>query len=1149
MTRSQSAASSRVTNTAGTLLRGRMVAMETLFILQVLLTAASAATNVGQEFTFAFPPNYDVDMQDSNLGLIIQPAAPSRQTVVTVSVPLQNRSMTLTIDPWSSPYHLTMPADLANTMISALTHATVRVRANHDIALVAFNYKEYTMDMYTVLPTSHLGKEYFVATYTKPRSGVILISALETSVNVQVTVNYDVEFLGQRYVRGNVIEHELRPYMTMQLEPEESDIVGTRIVATSNVAVTVGCPCANIPVGFPRCDHLSEQLVPFDRWGRSFFLSPFPRRLSGYQFHVVAGRDNTVVQIDRNVTRLNTGEHYLGDERSQRMISITSNQPIMVVQYTKGTSTDDRMGDPAMVVVSPVEQYTSMVEFPVLEFHSAGIAETYVSITMDCNQTNTLRFDNLTNDQLTWLETCEIRTADDKFMCTKWMAVGGGRHALRSELPGDLTAVSGEVMFTSQVYGVGSRIAYLYNAGLGLEKLTCTTQNSTSPNQNYEVSCDQFLPTGLPLASRKCFGRQGVGAYWSEIRWEDCGTRTAPFSAEEISKVTVDDSNVEEVSDVIQEMTATMTEVDDALVSAVSKTLENIVAISSPKPKVTTSVTRAVNNLIGAIGSTNSSSESLAASSSSVVRSLEQQVSVTLRADGEFFLEESNLVVRALTLDPAARRKGVESLVNGQGDGQQSASIKLPASVFTTKGGQGNQVRFITYNGDSLFRSQTSAESSGNVISAAVEGVTVNDLAEPIEITFSAARVLQDNNTAGNQSQCVYWDFDLRNGVGDWSSEGCSLSDVNGNEVTCACNHLTNFAVLLDITGQHRGSKTSFHFALDILSKVGCAVSIVALTITILVFLVFRRLRASRPRRILLHFCISLLALYLVFLFGIDHASHRDRACLAVGALLHYFLLSTMMWMAVEALNMYLMIIRVFDEEGPCFLTKATVAAWGAPLVVVGVSVGLRMDDYLHKPYCFLTPTLTFLLGVILPIGLILVFNFIIFLVVVRRLCTSNLGGTVPSEKEDKAARYRQLRARLLNAFSISVLLGLTWVFGFLAIEDAAYIFQLLFCVINSLQGLVVFILFCVRQEDVRKSMSPHYQRLAGLLSHSGRPSTITAYSLTSRSTSRNDQEALARNPLRTAPMTPGTYTRRMMSDEAAVSFTSTSNDGVDYVY
>jgi len=35
---------------------------------------------------------------------------------------------------------------------------------------------------------------------------------------------------------------------------------------------------------------------------------------------------------------------------------------------------------------------------------------------------------------------------------------------------------------------------------------------------------------------------------------------------------------------------------------------------------------------------------------------------------------------------------------------------------------------------------------------------------------------------------------------GGWSSEGCELVSVSDSRVTCSCNHLTNFAVLLSIS-------------------------------------------------------------------------------------------------------------------------------------------------------------------------------------------------------------------------------------------------------------------------------------------------------------------------------------------------------------
>ena len=96
-----------------------------------------------------------------------------------------------------------------------------------------------------------------------------------------------------------------------------------------------------------------------------------------------------------------------------------------------------------------------------------------------------------------------------------------------------------------------------------------------------------------------------------------------------------------------------------------------------------------------------------------------------------------------------------------------------------------------------------------------------------------------------------------------------------------------------------------------------------------------------------------------------------------------------------------------------------------------------------------------------------LLFNFIIFTLVMRQLTCARKG---ISSTSDKDSRTEMLR-RLQNTFAISVLLGLTWVFGLLSlIETANFVFQVLFCIFNSLQGLMIFILFCLRQQEIRKA-------------------------------------------------------------------------------
>lgn len=57
--------------------------------------------------------------------------------------------------------------------------------------------------------------------------------------------------------------------------------------------------------------------------------------------------------------------------------------------------------------------------------------------------------------------------------------------------------------------------------------------------------------------------------------------------------------------------------------------------------------------------------------------------------------------------------------------------------------------------------------------------------------------------------RCVFWDFSLGGGFGDWSSEGCTLVSGPGENgepiIECHCDHLTNFAILVvRIDGQHK---------------------------------------------------------------------------------------------------------------------------------------------------------------------------------------------------------------------------------------------------------------------------------------------------------------------------------------------------------
>ena len=108
---------------------------------------------------------------------------------------------------------------------------------------------------------------------------------------------------------------------------------------------------------------------------------------------------------------------------------------------------------------------------------------------------------------------------------------------------------------------------------------------------------------------------------------------------------------------------------------------------------------------------------------------------------------------------------------------------------------------------------------------------------------------------------------------------------------------------------------------------------------------------------------------------------------------------------------------------------------------------------------CLVTQPASFI-ALLAPAGLILLTNFIFFILVVKAMCHSQRRHIV-NKTEDYAS---QLRA----AFSVVVLLGLTWVFGFLAVSYVSLVFQYLFAIFNTTQGLFIFFFYCLRRKDMR---------------------------------------------------------------------------------
>ena len=150
---------------------------------------------------------------------------------------------------------------------------------------------------------------------------------------------------------------------------------------------------------------------------------------------------------------------------------------------------------------------------------------------------------------------------------------------------------------------------------------------------------------------------------------------------------------------------------------------------------------------------------------------------------------------------------------------------------------------------------------------------------------------------------------------------------VDKSSTRCRCNHLTNFAVLMDINGIFKekviicpkslylvDSKFHDYFqttsALDYITVIGESISIACLTLALIIFFWVRTLRRDFRFAIHRNLCLNLLIAEILLLAGIDATTNRDL-CLSIAVFMHFFFLCAFSWMLVEGLYLYFLITKV----------------------------------------------------------------------------------------------------------------------------------------------------------------------------------------------------------------------------------------------
>ncbi len=335
----------------------------------------------------------------------------------------------------------------------------------------------FSFDGAHILPVEALGTEYMVQTADGDATATefVLMSTKPGETHVTMTLKVNSR-------RGNTtdlnvtLNGEKQIYIVRSKAPDPEnmndliDLSGSTICADQPIAVWSGNQYAIVPnqQGLSN-DHAYDQLLPLNKWGKSFLVPMTAVNTQLNIMRIVAQQDGTNVQIKRGSNAptqvtLNQGETYMqritqnvnNTNPQNATFYVTGTKPIQVYLYSTSAGVNNWYDDdgnnylpsnPSMTLIPPLEYMTDTAIFRTYN-GGDGLLTHMVNLIAPTTKTGTIRLDGAP--------------------VTGWKPIPSNiAYSLLTYEVTDTTHVitAPEKSFTGYAFGIGEGEAYLYPVG------------------------------------------------------------------------------------------------------------------------------------------------------------------------------------------------------------------------------------------------------------------------------------------------------------------------------------------------------------------------------------------------------------------------------------------------------------------------------------------------------------------------------------------------------------------------------------------------------------------------------------------------------------------------------------------------------------
>ncbi|MBK9405615.1 MAG: T9SS type A sorting domain-containing protein [Ignavibacteria bacterium] len=374
---------------------------------------------------------------------------------------------------------VSIPVAASNHTSDVVDYKGIHVTSLQEVTVYGLNRYQYTTDAFLGLPVDILGTDYIVLTYKNTNIVNGTEFGIVGTVNGTTVTITPSETTGPRIagVPYNITLNEGETYELRNSNNAPADLTGTKITSDQPIGVTGAHQCANIPNGTTyACDHICEMLPPTSAWGKNFVTVPLKTRLNGDTWRFMASQNATTVTIN-GVPQAPINEGQYVEQILSAYSVISSDKPILVAQYSNGTTFDGVTSDPFMMLVPPYEQFLAnyTVTTP-----ASGFIGNYINVVAPNAVVGALTLDGVP------VPVVDFTPIGVSGFSGAQLTVGLGSHTVAATLP-----------FGLFDYGFDDADSYGYPGGQALSQIAIVSSLDVTPEIATNIVGTQHCVDGL----------------------------------------------------------------------------------------------------------------------------------------------------------------------------------------------------------------------------------------------------------------------------------------------------------------------------------------------------------------------------------------------------------------------------------------------------------------------------------------------------------------------------------------------------------------------------------------------------------------------------------------------------------------------------